>query len=127
MRDSELPLRRAWRPLMIGMASWEKWWARSPPPSSSGSTTAATRCSGRLNSERRPFDPVPRPRTAAEITDAEDARPGDLLAGPDTQLRDRDLRFAESRTALGQRTLLIAITDAPRPGRRWTRPGDRGP
>jgi hypothetical protein len=70
---------------------------------------------GGLSWERRPFDPVPGPRTAAEITDAEEIAPGILLAGPDTRLRDRDVFFAESRMAefLGERTLLIDVNDGP--------------
>jgi hypothetical protein len=72
---------------------------------------------GGLTWERRPFDPVPGPRAAAEITDAEELAPGVLLAGPETRLRDRDVFFAESRMAefLGQRTLLIDINDGPGP------------
>jgi len=72
---------------------------------------------GGLTWERRPFDPVPGPRTAAEITDAEELAPGILLAGPETRLRDRDVFFAESRMAefLGQRTLLIDPNDGPGP------------
>ncbi len=72
---------------------------------------------GGLTWERRPFDPVPGPRAAAEITDAEALAPGILLAGPDTRLRDRDVFFAESRMAefLGQRTVLIDINDGPAP------------
>jgi len=71
---------------------------------------------GGLTWERRPFDPVPGPRTVAEITDAEELAPGILLAGPETRLRDRDVFFAESRMAefLGQRTLLIDVNDGPR-------------
>ena len=77
---------------------------------------------GGLTWERRPFDPVPGPRTAAEITDAEELVPGILLAGPDTRLRDRDVFFAESRMAefLGQRTLLIDINDGPGSCGGWT-------
>jgi hypothetical protein len=66
---------------------------------------------GGLTWERRPFDPVPGPRAAAEIAGAEEIAPGILLAGPDTRLRERDVVFAESRMAefLGQQTVLIDI------------------
>jgi len=70
---------------------------------------------GGLTWERRPYDPVPGPRTVAEIAGAEEIAPGILLAGPDTGLRDRELVFAESRMAefLGQGTLLIDINAGP--------------
>ena len=70
---------------------------------------------GGLTWERRPFDPVPGPRSVAEITGAEELAPGILLAGPQTRLRDREVVFAESRMAefLGRPTVLIDINDGP--------------
>ena len=83
---------------------------------------------GGVTWERRPIDPEPGPRTAAEIegarpimpgADAEgdaerrppgaDARPAVLLAGPDTRVRSSGVRFAESRMAelLGEETVLV--------------------
>ncbi len=66
---------------------------------------------GGLSWERRPFDPVPGPRSVSEIVGAEEIAPGVLLAGPDTRLRDRDVVFAESRMSefLGQPTVLVDI------------------
>jgi hypothetical protein len=66
---------------------------------------------GGLTWERRPFDPVPGPRGAAEIAGATELAPGILLAGPQTRLDDRHVVFAESRMAefLGEPTVLIDI------------------
>jgi hypothetical protein len=70
---------------------------------------------GGLTWERRPFDPVPGPRSVAEIAGAEEIAPGILLAGPDTRLRHRDVVFAESRMAefLGEPTVLIDVNAGP--------------
>jgi hypothetical protein len=70
---------------------------------------------GGLTWERRPFDPVPGPRSADEIAGAQELAPGVLLAGADTRLRDRDVVFAESRMAefLGEPTVLVDIHDGP--------------
>jgi hypothetical protein len=70
---------------------------------------------GGLAWERRPIDPVPGPRRADEIEDAEQLAPGVLRAGPQTRVRDRDVYFAESRMAafLAEPTILIDIGDGP--------------
>jgi hypothetical protein len=70
---------------------------------------------GGLTWERRPFDPVPGPRSVGEIVDAEEIAPGVLLAGPGTRLRDREVVFAESRMSefLGQPVVLIDINAGP--------------
>jgi hypothetical protein len=63
---------------------------------------------GGVTWERRPIDPKPGPRPAAEILDAAELAPGVLLAGPDTRTLDGAV-FAESRMAelLGQPTVLV--------------------
>lgn len=68
---------------------------------------------GGLAWERRPIDPVPGPRRAEEIVDAERLAPGVLRAGPLTRVRERDVYFAESRMAqfLGEPTILIDVTE----------------
>src|SRR5579872_5742279 len=70
---------------------------------------------GGLAWERRPIDPVPGPRLASEIADAEPLAPGVLRAGPRTRVKERDVYFAESRMAefLGEPTILIDIGDGP--------------
>ena len=117
MRDSELLLRRARRPLVIGMGGGGDVVGALATAELVRLYDGGDPVLGGLTWERRPFDPVPGPRAAAEITDAEELAPGILLAGPETRLRDRDVFFAESRMAefLGQRTLLIDINDGPGP------------
>ena len=117
MRDSELLLRRARRPLVIGMGGGGDVVGALATAELVRLYDGADPVLGGLSWERRPYDPVPGPRSAAEIIDAEELAPGILLAGPETRLRDRDVFFAESRMAefLGQRTVLIDINDGPAP------------
>lgn len=70
---------------------------------------------GGLAWERRPIDPVPGPRRAEEIVDAEQLAPGVLRAGPTTRVRERDVYFAEARMAqfLGEPTILIDVNEGP--------------
>jgi hypothetical protein len=111
MADAERILRALRRPLVIGMggggdvvgalatAEFARLYDRAEP------------VLGGLSWERRPIDPAPGPRTAAEIVDAEPIAPGTLLAGPDTRVGDSGVRFAESRMAafLGQPTVLMTL------------------
>ena len=115
MRDSELLLRRARRPLVIGMGGGGDIVGALATAELVRQYDGADPVLGGLTWERRPYDPVPGPRTAGEIAGAEELAPGILLAGPDTRLRDRDVFFAESRMAefLRQRTVLIDINDGP--------------
>ncbi len=66
---------------------------------------------GGLTWERRPIDPVPGPRRAAEIAGAWEMAPGVLLAGPRARVADRDVRFGEAGMAelLDRPTLLVDI------------------
>jgi hypothetical protein len=88
---------------------------------------------GGVTWERRPIDPEPGPRAAAEIANARplaaeaDARaagadpgkrppgPPVLAAGPQTQVRRSGVRFAESRMAeqLGEETALVDVNHGP--------------
>jgi hypothetical protein len=70
---------------------------------------------GGVSWERRPIDPVPGPRTAAEIENATEIAPGVMAASGETKVRDRDVVFAESRVAglLGVQTVLIDVTVGP--------------
>src|SRR5258708_261543 len=54
---------------------------------------------GGVSWERRPIDPEPGPRTAAEIENAMEIAPGVLAATGDTVIRGRGIPFAESRMA----------------------------
>src|SRR5213592_1642040 len=65
--------------------------------------------------ERRPIDPEPGPRRADEIEDALEIAPGVLAASGATRIRDRDVRFAESRVAelIGVQTVLVDLNIGP--------------
>jgi hypothetical protein len=67
---------------------------------------------GGVSWERRPIDPEAGPRRVEEIEGGEQLAPRVLLAGPNTRVRERGVRFAESRMAefLGQPTVLVDIT-----------------
>ncbi|MEA2478716.1 MAG: hypothetical protein QOJ07_638 [Thermoleophilaceae bacterium] len=64
---------------------------------------------GGVTWERRPIDPDPGPRHAAEIEGGEELGPGVLGARPDTRVRASGVVFGESHMArfLGERTVLV--------------------
>jgi hypothetical protein len=88
---------------------------------------------GGVTWERRPIDPEPGPRAAAEIANARplaaeaDPRAGGagpeagplgppvLAAGPETRVRESGVRFAEARMAelLGEETVLVDLNHGP--------------
>jgi hypothetical protein len=115
MRDAELLLRGSRRPLVIGMGGGGDVVGALATAEATRLYDNADPVLGGVTWERRPFDPVPGPRAAAEIAGAETLAPGVLLAGPATRLREREVVFAESRMAefLGQSTVLIDINDGP--------------
>ncbi len=115
MRDAELLLRGCRRPLVIGIGGGGDVVGALATAESARLYDGADPVLGGLTWERRPFDPVPGPRSVTEIIGAEEIAPGVLLAGPDTRLRDRDVAFAEARMAefLAQPTVLIDINDGP--------------
>jgi hypothetical protein len=115
MRDAELLLRGSRRPLVIGMGGGGDVVGALATSEPARLYDGAEPVLGGLTWERRVFDPVPGPRSVAEIAGAEEIAAGILLAGPDTRVRDRDVVFAESRMAefLGQATVLIDINPGP--------------
>jgi hypothetical protein len=70
---------------------------------------------GGVTWERRPIDPEPGPRAAAEIEGARPLAPAVLLASPQTRVRFSGVRFAESRMAelLGEETVLVDANHGP--------------
>jgi hypothetical protein len=64
---------------------------------------------GGVTWERRPIDPKPGPRAAAEIENARSIAPGVLAVTGETRVRDSGVLFAESRMAalLGEETILV--------------------
>src|SRR5205823_6846866 len=99
MLDAEVILRGASRPLVIGMGGGGDVVGALAPAEFARLYDGAKPVLGGLSWERRPIDPVPGPRSADEIEDAELIAPGVLLAGPQTRVRGRDVFFAESRMA----------------------------
>ena len=70
---------------------------------------------GGVSWERRVIDPLPGPRSAAEIEGGRELAPGVLAAGPDTRVRENGVLFAEARMAafLGEETVLVDVTRGP--------------
>jgi len=115
MLDGELILRRARRPLVLGMGGGGDVVGALATADYARLYDGAEPLLGGITWERRAIDPVAGPRAVSEIVDGEELVPGILLAGPRTRVRDRDVFFAESRMAefLGARTVLIDINRGP--------------
>jgi hypothetical protein len=107
--DAESLLRAARRPLVIGMGGGGDVVGALATAEHARRYDGADPVLGGVAWERRPIDPQPGPRSAAEITAARPLAPGALLAGPDTRTERGGVRFAESRMAdlLGSETVLI--------------------
>src|SRR5512135_3405677 len=97
--DAETVLRRATRPLVIGIGGGGDVVGALATAEFSRLYDGAMPMVGGISWERRPIDPVPGPRSVAEIADGVEIAPGVLLAGARTRVRDRDVFFAESRMA----------------------------
>jgi hypothetical protein len=111
MSDAEAILRAAKRPLVLGIGGGGDVVGALATAERGRLYDGAAPMVGGVTWERRPIDPAPGPRAAAEIEDAEEIAPGVLLAGPQTRVRERDVRFAESGMAefLGEPTVLVDI------------------
>jgi hypothetical protein len=116
MRDAEAILRSAKRPLVLGMGGGGDVVGAFATAESARLYDGADPVLGGVTWERRPIDPLPGPRRAGEIEDAEPLAPGILLAGPRTRVRDTEVYFAESRMAafLGRGTVLVDVHVGPR-------------
>jgi hypothetical protein len=116
MLDAERMLRRARRPLVIGMGGGGDVVGALATAESVRIYDGGDPVVGGVSWERRPIDPAPGPRRVEEIVDASELAPGVMLAGANTRVRDRGVYFAESRMAefLGQGTVLIDIDAGPR-------------
>ncbi len=115
MDDAEVVLRRARRPLVLGMGGGGDVVGALASAEFARLYDGAEPVLGGLTWERGAIDPAPGPRSVDEIEGAEELAPGVLLAGPETRVRDRDVYFAESRMAefLGERTVLVDVHDGP--------------
>ncbi len=112
MLDAEVILRASSRPLVIGMGGGGDVVGALATAESARLYDGARPVLGGVSWERRPIDPAPGPRTTAEIEGAEELAPGIVLAGPDTRVLGRDVRFAESHMArfLGEDTVLVDVS-----------------
>jgi hypothetical protein len=115
MDDAEVMLRRARRPLVLGMGGGGDVVGALATAEFARLYDGAEPLLGGLTWERGAIDPAPGPRRPSEIEAAQELAPGILLAGSDTRVRDREVYFAESRMAqfLGERTVLVDIHDGP--------------
>jgi hypothetical protein len=113
MTDAEAILRSARRPLVLGIGGGGDVVGALATAEHSRLYDGADPVLGGVTWERRVIDPLPGPRAAAEIEEAEEIAPGVLLAGPGTRVRDRGVRFAESGMAefLGSPTVLVDVND----------------
>ena len=111
MADAETILRGFRRPLILGMGGGGDVVGALATAEFGRLYDGADPVLGGLSWERRPIDPAPGPRTAAEIGGAEPLAPGVLLAGPDTRVRQSGVRFAESRMSgfLGEPVVLVTL------------------
>jgi hypothetical protein len=116
MGDAEAILRGAERPLVLGMGGGGDVVGALATAELCRLYDGADPVVGGVTWERRPIDPVPGPRTVEEIEGGEELAPRILLAGADTHVRGRGIRFAESRLAefLGRSTVLVDITGGAR-------------
>ncbi len=108
-------LRRARRPLVIGMGGGGDIVGALATAEHARLYDGADPVLGGLTWERRPIDPQPGPRRVSEIAEARELAPGILLATERTHVAGREVYFAESRMAgfLGQPTVLIDIQGGP--------------
>lgn len=117
MHDAEVVLRRARRPLVLGMGGGGDVVGALATAEFTRIYDDAVPVLGGLSWERSVVDPAPGPRAAAEIQDVDELAPGIMLAGPSTRAQhgSKEVYFAESRMAefLGEQTVLIDVHPGP--------------
>jgi hypothetical protein len=113
--DAERLLSEARRPLCIGIGGGGDVVGALATGEACRLYAGAEPVMGGVTWERRPIDPLPGPRRADEIADAEVLAPGVLLARPETRVRESGVRFAEARMAefLGEPTVLVDVNEGP--------------
>jgi hypothetical protein len=113
--DADALLAGARRPLVLGIGGGGDVVGALATYEACRLSHGATPRVGGVAWERRPIDPLPGPRSSAEIEGAEELAPGVLLAGEQTRVRGRGIPFAESHMArfLGEPVLLLDITAGP--------------
>ena len=111
MPDAETLFRNSKRPLVLGIGGGGDVVGALATAEFARLYDGADPVLGGLTWERRPIDPLPGPRSAAEIADGTELVAGVLLARPETRVRATGTRFAESQMAefLGTSTLLVDV------------------
>ena len=114
MTDADRLLDAARRPLVIGIGGGGDVVGALATAEACRLRGAAPVVGG-VSWERRPIDPRPGPRAAAEIENARELAPGVLAASGATRVRESGVLFAESRMAalLGEECVLVDATLAP--------------
>ena len=116
--DAEALLATARRPLVIGIGGGGDVVGALATAEACRLYAGAYPVVGGVTWERTPIDPLPGPRSVAEIEGLVGRlAPAVVLAGPDTAVRANGARFAESRMArfLGHETVLVDVTGGPGP------------
>jgi hypothetical protein len=113
--DAERLLSTARRPLVLGIGGGGDVVGALATAEACRLYHGARPVLGGVSWERRPIDPQPGPRAEAEIEGARPLGEAVLAAGPETQVRDSGVRFAEARMAgfLGEETVLVDLTRGP--------------
>ena len=109
--DAERLLTEARRPLCIGIGGGGDVVGALATGEACRLYAGARPVLGGVSWERRPIDPLPGPRAAAEIEDAAELGPGVLTASATTRVRASGVRFAEARMAefLAEPTVLVDV------------------
>lgn len=113
--DADLLLGRSRRPLVLGIGGGGDVVGALATAEHARLDHGAAPIVGGVSWERRPIDPLPGPRTVAEIEGGRGLAPAVLGAAAGTHVRASGVRFAESRMAelLGQETVLVDPTPGP--------------